>query len=328
VNTRVSSFRALLSGHPRALVVGQVIVLAVAFVAVGWAIRGNLSDAGDRLRDASVTDFLIACALVAAYYLLFVVGWTWILGAWRVRIGYFAALQAEMVSMLAKYIPGGVWTPAARVVAARRAGIHDAGLVTASILVEAGLSAVSGVLVFVVSLAWVNRLDEPIWPVVAFGAVLAVLLHPRIFHPVASRALRRFGTELPPLPTGTLLALLVYYAFTWLVGGAALFFFVRSVGGDPDPTSIPFLGGTSAVGAIAAVLAIFTPSGLGAREGAMAVLIAAVTTVKGAPAASVVLNRVGITIVEVALLVLGAIFFRLREDATALSAEIEPERSG
>ena len=28
-----------------------------------------------------------------------------------------AALRAEMVSMLAKYVPGGVWTPAARVAA-------------------------------------------------------------------------------------------------------------------------------------------------------------------------------------------------------------------
>jgi hypothetical protein len=327
VTTWVSSFRALLSRHHRALVVGQVIVLAVMFAVVGWAIRGNLHDVGDRLRDASLADFAVACALIVAYYLLFVVGWTWILGAWHVRIGYFAALQAEMVSMLAKYVPGGVWTPAARVVAARRAGVNDAGLVTASILVEAGLSAVSGVVVFVISLAWVRRLDEPIWPVIAFGAVLAVVLHPRIFHPVASRVLRRFGTQLPPLPTGTLIALLIYYSFTWLVGGAALFFLVRAVGGDPDPTSIPFLGGTSAVGAIAAVLAIFTPSGLGAREGAMAVLIAAVTSVKGAPAASVVLNRVGITIVEIALLVVGAIFFRLRDDASALHAEVGPESS-
>jgi uncharacterized membrane protein YbhN (UPF0104 family) len=327
VSSRVSRFRALLSGHPRALVIGQVTVLVIAFAIVGWAIRGNLHDVGDRLREASATDFLIGCALIAAYYLLFVVGWTWILGAWQVRIGYFAALQAEMVSMLAKYIPGGVWTPAARVVAARRAGINDAGLVTASILVEAGLSAVSGVLVFVISLVWVDQLDETIWPVVVFGAVLAVLLHPRIFHPVASRVLRRFGTQLRPLPTETLLALLAYYAFTWLIGGAALFFLLRSVGGDPDPTSIPFLGGVSAVGAIAAVLAIFTPSGLGAREGAMAVLIAAVTTVKGAPAATVLLNRVAITIVEILLLVVGAIFFRLREDADAFQAEIEP-RSG
>ena len=43
-----------------------------------------------------------------------------ILAAWGIRIPYRVALQAEMVSMLAKYVPGGVWTPAARVAALGR----------------------------------------------------------------------------------------------------------------------------------------------------------------------------------------------------------------
>ena len=316
---RLEQFRTLLRAHPRALAVGQVVVLVVFFGLVGWAIRSDLRDAADRLRDASVPDFVFGCIVLAAYYLLFVVGWIWILGAWGIEIGYGVALRAEMVSMLAKYIPGGVWTPAARVVAARRAGITNAGLVTASMVIEAGLSAVSGVLVFCVTYPWMHDKHAPWWPlVVGFGAVIAILLHPRIFQPLASRALRRFGTELPPLPNGTLLALLVYYTFTWLVGGTALWFLVRSVGGNPTATSIMFLGGVSAVGAIAAVLFFIAPSGLGAREGAMAVLIAAVTSVPGAPEAAVVLNRVAITVVEVGLLLVGSLVFRLREDTRAL----------
>jgi glycosyltransferase 2 family protein len=319
----VSRFRGLLTRHPTAVAVAQVVVLAAFFGVVGWAMRRDLHAAAARLRDADVRDFLLGCAVLAAYYLLFVVGWMRILAAWGVRIPYAAALRAEMVSMLAKYIPGGVWTPAARVVAARRAGITDAGLVTASILVEAGLSAISGVLVFVVSLAWVGGVDRPVWPVVAFGCVLAVLIHPRIFQPLSARLLRRFGTELPPLPPGVLLGLLLYYAFTWLVGGAALFFLLRSVGGTPSVTTIAFLGGTSAVGAIFAVLAFFTPSGLGAREGVMAGLLLAVTT-RGIAVATTVLNRAAITIVEVLLLALGALVFRTREGAGVL-AEVEGE---
>jgi glycosyltransferase 2 family protein len=319
-------FRALLTRHPTALAVGQVAVLAIFFGIVGWAARSDLHAAASRLRDASARDFLLGCAVLAAYYLLFVIGWMRILAAWGVRIPYGAALRAEMVSMLAKYIPGGVWTPAARVVAARRAGIDDAGLVTASILVEAGLSAISGVLVFVVSLAWVGGVDTPVWPVVAFGSVLAVLIHPRIFQPLAARLLRRFGTELPPLPQGTLLGLLLYYAFTWLVGGAALWFLVRSLGGAPSLTTIAFLGGTSAVGAIVAVVVIFAPSGLGFREGTMYGLLLAITT-PGIALGTTVLNRAAITIVEVLLLVAGALVFRLRDEAEprALHAEVEGE---
>ena len=310
---RLQEFRDLLSKHPRALAVGQIVVLAIFFGFAAWAVRGNLSDARERLRDASPVDFLLGCVVLAGYYLVFVVGWIKILAAWGYRISYSGALRAEMVSMLAKYVPGGVWTPAARVVAARRAGINDAGLVTASILVEAGLSAISGVIVFVISLSWVKGVDAPIYPLLGFGAVVAVLLHPRIFQPLASRILRRFGCgEIAPLPTGTLVGLLVYYAFTWLVGGAALFFLVRAVGADPSVTTIPFFGGVSAVGAIVAVLAFFAPSGLGPREGAMYGLLLAITA-EGAATAAVVLNRVAITIVEIALLVVGGLVFRLRD---------------
>jgi uncharacterized membrane protein YbhN (UPF0104 family) len=311
---RLASFRELLTKHPRALAAGQIVVLALFFGFAGWAIHSDLADAGDRLRDASIVDFLIGCAVLAAYYLLFVVGWIKILADWGHTISYAGALRAEMVSMLAKYVPGGVWTPAARVVAARRAGIHDAGLVTASILVEAGLSAVSGVLVFVVSLSWVKGVDAPLLPLLVFGAVVAVALHPRIFQPLASKVLRRFGgSELPPLRQETMLGLLAYYAFTWLVGGAALFFLVRSVGGDPAWTTIPFLGGVAAVGAIVAVLAFFAPSGLGPREASMYGLLLAVTS-QGVAIGAIVLNRVAITVVEIALLLVGGLVFRLRDD--------------
>ena len=71
--------------------------------------------------------------------------------------------------MLAKYIPGAIWAPAARVVAARRAGVTDAALVTSSMLLEAGLSAVAGVIVFVVSLPFVDNVHAPLGPLVAFG---------------------------------------------------------------------------------------------------------------------------------------------------------------
>jgi glycosyltransferase 2 family protein len=321
----LAALRRYLSQHPRVLAAGQLVALAIFFGFVGWAVRGSLADAGDRLREASPVDFLLGCAALAAYYLLFVVGWIKILGGWGHQISYAGALRAEMVSMLAKYVPGGVWTPAARVVAARRAGITDAGLVTASILVEAGLSAISGVIVFVVSLSWVRGVDAPVLPLLAFGAVVAVLLHPRIFQPLAAKVLRRFGCgELPPLPTSLLVGLLVYYVFTWLVGGAALFFLVRSVEGDPSVTMIPFFGGVAAVGAIVAVLVIVAPSGLGVREGAMTVLLYAVTSHSAAVAATV-LNRAAITIVEIALLVVGGVVFRIRdeEERRAVAAEAE-----
>ena len=321
---RLRSILAFLKRHPRALAAAQVGVLAVFLGFAAWALRGALEDAGDRLRDADPFYFVAGCVAVAVYYLVFVVGWIWILRAWRIEITYPIALRAEMVSMLAKYVPGGIWTPAARVVAARRAGITQGGLVTASILIEAGLSAVSGVVVFVVSLAWVRGVNAPLAPLLAFAAVVAVLLHPRIFQPLAAKALRRFGCdEVPPVPARTMLALLSYYCFTWLVGGVGLFFLLRALGGHPSLATIPFLGGVSAVGAIVAVLAVFAPSGLGVREGSMYGLLLAVTSDNGVALGATLLNRVAITVVEILLLVVGGFILRGRHDQAHLVESAE-----
>ena len=321
MRARLNLLRRFASAHPRSVVAGEFVLFAVFFVSVVWAVRGSFHDAADDLRNADPVMFGLACVAVAAYYLLFVFGWMRILADWDIRLSYPAALRAEMVSMLAKYIPGGVWTPAARVVAAKRAGVTDGALVAASMLLEAGISAVAGVIVFVVSLAWVKGVDAPLAPLLAFGVVVAVLLHPNVFRPLASKVLRRLGyDELPPLRGATMLILLVFYSGTWIVGGTGLWLLLRSVGAHPSVTSIVFLGGVSAVGAIVAVLAFFAPSGLGPREASMYGLILAVAG-PGAALGATVLNRVAITIVEVLLLVVGGLLLRgsSDEDADALA---------
>jgi hypothetical protein len=105
-------------------------------------------------------------------------------------------------------------------------------------------------------------------------------------------------------------SLLVYYSFTWLVGGAALYLLLRSLDADPGIATIPYLGGAAAVGAIVAVLVVFAPSGLGVREASMYGLLVIIVP----PAAALgvtVLNRLAITIVEALLLGAGLLATRL-----------------
>ena len=324
MGARLSSLRRFAVEHPRAVVAVQLVVGALFLGFIGWAVRGSFHDAAHDLRNANLALFALACVAVASYYLLFVLGWMRILADWDIHLSYPAALRAEMVSMLAKYVPGGVWTPAARVVAAKRAGVSDGALVTASMLIEAGISAVAGVLVFVVSLVWVKGVDAPLAPLIAFGVVVAFLLHPRVFRPLASKVLRRLGyRELPPLRGATMLILLVFYSGTWIVGGLGLWLLLRSVGAHPDVASIVFLGGVSAVGAIVAVLSFFAPSGLGPREASMYGLMLAVSS-QGAALGATVLNRVAITLVEVLLLVVGGLLLRLRDEDDALAPADAP----
>ncbi len=308
----------------RAWIAAQLLFVVALLFFLGFALRDTWADAGPRIRDADVGDLLIATVLLGAYYCLFVVGWQWILRALDVRVSYEVALQAEMASMLAKYVPGGIWTPAARVVWLRKAGIDAATpLVLSSILLEAGLSAVSGVLVFAAGLVIVGDVNAPLLPLTLFTGVVVFALHPRVFRWLATRVFRPFGgVELPELPYRVLLGLLAFYAVSWVVGGAAFLFLLRAVGGDAGAESIVFLGGVAAVGAIVAVLSIIAPSGLGVREASMYGLVLAVAP-SGVALGAVVLNRILITVVEGLLLLVGALLWRRRR-AALRSAPVTP----
>ena len=309
---------AYLRAHPRFTRSLQLVLVAATVGFCVWAVQDQWSKAGPRLANAQPGYLALGFATVAAYYLVFILGWIRILLVWKIEISYRVALQAEMVSMLAKYLPGGVWTPAARTVALRRsAGVTDTPAVLASILVEAGLSAISGVIVFVVSLAWVRGVNAPLLPLIGFGLLLALALHPRVFGPLAERLLRPFGADrIEPLPFSETILLLIFYCGTWLIGGAALYFMLRSVGTNVGLAAIPFLGGVSAVGAIVAVLAVFVPSGLGAREASMYGLLLALTT--SGPALGVtLLNRLAITLVELLLFGAGLLTWRFNRAARA-----------
>jgi uncharacterized membrane protein YbhN (UPF0104 family) len=290
----------------RGVVVGLQIAFVVAFTAVlGWFLRDTWRDALPLLRHADLLDIGIALVVMAAYYLMFVVGWQWILAGLGIRIGYPLALQAEMASMLAKYVPGTVWTPIARILWLRRAGVDATSVVFGSIALEAGLSAISGVLVFALGLAILGESSATLLPLVTFAVIVAVLLHPRVFVPLSRRAFARIGwPALPVLSYRAMLGLLLFYGVSWLVGGVAVLFLVRSLGADPGWSSVPYLGGTAAVGAIVTVLSVFSPSGLGVREGSMYGLLLALVPAPVALGVTV-LNRLAITIVEAVLLALG-----------------------
>jgi glycosyltransferase 2 family protein len=310
----------------RVYVTIELLGLAILLGALGYAMRDVWDDAAPLLKNADLTDLAIATAIIAVYYAVFVLGWQRILLAYGIRVPYRVALQAEMLSMLAKYIPGGVWTPAARVVALRRFGVKDTPVVLATVLLEAGLSAVAGVGVFLVGLVLVDGVDFPLAPLAAFAIVVGILLHPRVFAPAANLLLRPFGLGgVQPLPARTAFQLIGFYALTWPLGGAALFFLLRAVGGDPAVTAIPYLGGVAAVGAIVAVLAVFAPSGLGVREASMYGLLLAVATPAEALGATI-LNRLAITVVEAALLFVGVLLIRRHRERPESGQELAAVR--
>jgi uncharacterized membrane protein YbhN (UPF0104 family) len=90
--------------HPRLRKSLQLILVVATVAFCAWAVRNEWSKAGQALEHANLGYLALAFAAVAAYYLVFILGWMRVLDAWGIHIPYRIALQAEMVSMLAKYV--------------------------------------------------------------------------------------------------------------------------------------------------------------------------------------------------------------------------------
>jgi len=101
---------------------------------------------------------------------------------------------------------------------------------------------------------------------------LAVLiLHPKVFGRISSKALRAFGRD--PLPVvmslRDVLALIVFYSLIWLAVAFGIYSVARSVTYIPY-NDILLVGSAQAIGYWAALVTLIAPAGLGVRDAAFA----------------------------------------------------------
>src|SRR5436309_14735513 len=118
--SRLTDLASFASRHRRLLGAIQLGLLAVFFGSLGWALRGSIHAAAHDLDNANLTLFAPGSAALGGSYLAFLPGWIRILAEWGIKLSYPATRRAEMFWVLAKSVPGGLWTPIARVVAAAR----------------------------------------------------------------------------------------------------------------------------------------------------------------------------------------------------------------
>jgi uncharacterized membrane protein YbhN (UPF0104 family) len=213
-----------------------------------------------------------AIVILPAFYVLSALGWDLTLRFLGYRIGFGRAQVAWGQPMLARYVPGSILYVLGRVLLSERAGVPRR-ITIASIVYEQAISATSAIVVAAYFI--INHPDlqgDPIrWAVlVAIPAAIA-LLHPRVFGPLANKALGAFGREALPavISLRGILTLLVFYSLNWVVVAFGIYCVARSV------THIPFndlllVGSAQAIGYFAALVTLIAPAGLGVRDAAFA----------------------------------------------------------
>ncbi len=213
-----------------------------------------------------------AIVILPLFYVFSALGWEITLRFLGHPIGFGRAQVAWGQPLLARYVPGSVLYVLGRVLLSERAGVPRR-LTIASIVYEQAISATSAIVVAAYFI--INHPDlqgQPLrWVVLLAIPAAILLLHPRIFGPLANRALKAFGREpLPALvPLRGVIGLIVFYSLNWVVVALGIYCVARSV------TYIPFddillVGSAQAIGYFAALVTIVAPAGLGVRDAAFA----------------------------------------------------------
>jgi hypothetical protein len=177
-------------------------------------------------------------------------------------------------SILARYVPGNVFMFVGRAWMSRSQGLA-VERVSAAMVYEQALGLCGALLAVAVLFPfWEYRQDLTAYSLIAVP-VLVILMHPRIFGPLAGLALRLFRR--PPLEVtlgfGAVLGVLILFAVDWLVAGTGAWLLARAITGL-DVSALPLVIVAYALAYVAGMIAFFIPSGLGVREAVLTASLA------------------------------------------------------
>lgn len=306
----------------RAVTVRHALQVALLGVVV-WLVAKNWSDFEHVFATAQPLWRPIAssCALVLFSRLVLVQTWRQVVQAWGERLSFADGARIWFVSNLGTYIPGRVWAIAAMGTLAQEVGISPVAAAGSSLVVQL-VNVVTGFGVFAVAGAHGMQLPGGTGAgIVALAAL--VLLTPWLV-PLAVQVLNRVSKRqfaVPHLPTSALWWAAAGTTLAWVLYGVAFQWFASGVSGGATAGTtgdwIALFTGSYLLGFIA----VFTPGGLGVREGAMALLLKQSGLAVGSLAALlVVASRVWLTILDI---LPGVLFLLLRPAARRGSSSNE-----
>jgi hypothetical protein len=252
------------------LVAGLLIVaFLLASVAKGWSVVSAYE------WDVDVPGLVGSLLVMCGFLLLNGLGYVAILERLAGRsLPRRRLLDTWARSILARYVPGNVLMVAGRVVLGREAGVSGRTSLAASVYEQALIVGLSACAAAALLLFGDLGAGDWVWIVVVvpFGLVL---LHPRLFGPGANRLLARFGRE--PLEgllsAREVLVFAAWYALALAVLGVAVWWCVHALVG-PQAGGPLFVGAGFLLSFVVSMLAFIFPSGLGVREGVLALVLA------------------------------------------------------
>lgn len=250
--------------------------------------------------------FALSMLFYFAYKITLASFWHYITVLDHANIKYGNAVVAYLYSILGKYIPGKVFMLAARFPAYDREGV-PLRKVTVCFFIENICTLLGAAFLFLISLFFFpndvleNYKGLTVLLVIAFF----ICLNPKIinfFLGLVEKLTKKEDIRIP-FTYPQMLKVVSLFILNWLIVGTGFYILTCSMYKLPV-SELLYTGGIFGLSAIIGILAIFTPSGLGVREGILVLGLSLVMPNEMAVIVSIV-SRLWATIAEL-ILILGA----------------------
>ena len=241
---------------------------------MGKDIVCNWEDIVPYLTNMRVPLFLVSILLYGLAFLFTGYNWTWLLWKMEAGPGRREYLNAHMVSALARYIPGGIWSIVGKAYLCNKKGVSKQAT-TVSIILEYVFQIVSSGLFFVALIPFLFQRGKNTW--LSIGCLLAaaavLILLPFCINlgiRILSKVMKKDCGDIRLKPVFVYQVLLRYVG-AWLVTGVGLLV-LMSAFSDFDGLQGIYLVLSYPVSWVVGFLSP-SPNGMGIREGILRVLL-------------------------------------------------------
>lgn len=247
--------------------------------------------------------FIVSMFFYFAYKVTLATFWHYITILDHANIKYSNALVAYLYSILGKYIPGKVFMLAARFPAYDREGV-PMRKVTICFFIENICTLLGAAFLFLVSLFFFPNdvLDD--YKFITVGLVIAffVCLNPKIinfFLGILEKITKKKDLQIP-FTYLQMIKVVGLFIVNWLIVGVGFYILTCSMYSIPV-SQLLYVGGIWGLSAMAGILAVFAPSGIGVREGVMTMGLSLIMPMQMAVIISVV-SRLWQSVAELVLI--------------------------
>jgi glycosyltransferase 2 family protein len=297
-------------------VLNWIIVIAI-FVFLGKMVWNNWNQVKDTPLALQPFPLVLSTLIFAFSYFIQIWAWYLITLRLKVALSFSDTLQSWFYSQLGKYLPGKVWLLLSRFYFYESKG-KSKKTISIALYLEMVIMMMAAGLVFLAALVFHREIGlfyswrQSGWLVLLF-LLGFVSLHPRVLQKILNWFLVRLnrGPISLSISYANILWILFVCIVCWVVGGVGFYFFVDSVY-PVAPQYILFLTGALAISSTLGLVAIFAPSGLGVREGALVYLLSFMMATPVAVIISI-LTRIWMTLIEIGLIGVVYLFHKFQK---------------